>query len=382
MFSTTSAIAADLSEITTPSGRMLVCAAEPGRDEVHVAIADGVYEVDGERIFWREAPEREVLRLPIELPVTTRLLKSFPPRRPGLATGGEQAPPTAVHLGQSLEIPVPVTGPAPGLDQALAQALAQALVSGDADLAYAHAVLLWRESGLSATYDAMRECLAALADRWAAGSGAVLTEHRATRAAIQASNRLAALSPTPAQCGTVVLAVPPGDQHTAALGPLAHLIQEAGHPTQVVDELPIGELLGLAQAPGTLAIVMSVHTPKPDSAVRALLKALRQAAPSVLLAVGGPGIQQPSSAMLGADLVGSDVGELLARLDSCSSALTDRERQVLAAVADGLTNGEIAALLGVAQATVKSHLDNIYAKTQTEHRAAAVARALRRGWIT
>jgi DNA-binding CsgD family transcriptional regulator len=54
---------------------------------------------------------------------------------------------------------------------------------------------------------------------------------------------------------------------------------------------------------------------------------------------------------------------------------------VLGCVADGLTNSEAATRLGVGAATVRSHLDRIFTKTGTTHRAAAVAMALRRGWV-
>jgi DNA-binding CsgD family transcriptional regulator/methylmalonyl-CoA mutase cobalamin-binding subunit len=178
----------------------------------------------------------------------------------------------------------------------------------------------------------------------------------------------------------VVLAVPPGEEHTLGLTALAHLLQDAGRSVLLVDSLPEEELAELAGDPATVAVVLSAHTHLDGPRARRLLGALRQAAPNVLLVLGGPGLPR-NAASLGADLVTDDVEELLHVLDERSSALTGRERQVLLAVADGKTNGEIAEFLGVAPATVKSHLDNILNKTSTEHRAAAVARALRRGWI-
>lgn len=67
--------------------------------------------------------------------------------------------------------------------------------------------------------------------------------------------------------------------------------------------------------------------------------------------------------------------------DARDCPLSNREREVLRCVADGLTNAEAAACLGVAPATLKTHLDRIFDKTGAAGRAAAVATGLRRGWI-
>ena len=62
-------------------------------------------------------------------------------------------------------------------------------------------------------------------------------------------------------------------------------------------------------------------------------------------------------------------------------ALTAREAQVLALVADGLPNKAIAAQLGIADETVKFHLASIMGKLGAANRTDAVRRALRRGLI-
>jgi DNA-binding NarL/FixJ family response regulator len=59
--------------------------------------------------------------------------------------------------------------------------------------------------------------------------------------------------------------------------------------------------------------------------------------------------------------------------------LTAREAEVLALIAAGLTNGEIADRLVVSGATVKSHVNHIFAKTGVHDRAQAVAYAFRHG---
>src|SRR4029077_12014706 len=53
--------------------------------------------------------------------------------------------------------------------------------------------------------------------------------------------------------------------------------------------------------------------------------------------------------------------------------LTDREGEVLRLLAAGRTNAEIAAVLFVSEATVKTHINHIYAKTSSRDRAQAVS---------
>ena len=55
--------------------------------------------------------------------------------------------------------------------------------------------------------------------------------------------------------------------------------------------------------------------------------------------------------------------------------LSERELEVLALLASGRTNAEIAKDLFVALGTVKSHVYNIYRKLEAANRAEAVARA-------
>ncbi|MFE2044256.1 response regulator [Streptomyces sp. NPDC059477] len=62
-----------------------------------------------------------------------------------------------------------------------------------------------------------------------------------------------------------------------------------------------------------------------------------------------------------------------------SEPLSAREREVLALVARGTPNREIARTLFISEATVKTHLTHLYAKLGVKDRAAAVAVAYDRG---
>ena len=60
--------------------------------------------------------------------------------------------------------------------------------------------------------------------------------------------------------------------------------------------------------------------------------------------------------------------------------LTNREREVLALLAEGRSNATIAAVLGITHGTVKLHVRAILAKLGVEDRSQAALVALRRGF--
>jgi two-component system nitrate/nitrite response regulator NarL len=61
--------------------------------------------------------------------------------------------------------------------------------------------------------------------------------------------------------------------------------------------------------------------------------------------------------------------------------LTARELDVLQLAARGESAEGIAAALGISRATVKRHFELAYARMGVSGRAAAVAEAMRRGWV-
>jgi DNA-binding NarL/FixJ family response regulator len=96
-----------------------------------------------------------------------------------------------------------------------------------------------------------------------------------------------------------------------------------------------------------------------------LLRAVRAAAE-------GQAVLAPSVASLLMDRL---------RTPPAPEVLSHRELEVLKLVAAGKTNRQAAAGLFISEATVKTHLLNIYAKLGTPDRASAVAEAFKRGLL-
>jgi two-component system response regulator DesR len=70
-----------------------------------------------------------------------------------------------------------------------------------------------------------------------------------------------------------------------------------------------------------------------------------------------------------------------AALSTGSSPLTDRERDVLAAAADGSTIADVAARLHLSESTVRNYLSSAIGKTGTRNRIEAARTARHNGWL-
>ncbi|WSV09081.1 response regulator transcription factor [Streptomyces sp. NBC_01020] len=70
-----------------------------------------------------------------------------------------------------------------------------------------------------------------------------------------------------------------------------------------------------------------------------------------------------------------------AALSDGANPLTDRERDVLRAAADGSTNAELAAALHLSQGTVRNYLSTAIQKLTARNRAEAVRIAREKGWL-
>ena len=66
---------------------------------------------------------------------------------------------------------------------------------------------------------------------------------------------------------------------------------------------------------------------------------------------------------------------------SAGSELTSREQEVLRRIAEGKSNQEIGTELGIAEGTVKAHVNNLMTKLEASDRTQAVTTAIRRGII-
>lgn len=68
--------------------------------------------------------------------------------------------------------------------------------------------------------------------------------------------------------------------------------------------------------------------------------------------------------------------------ESGAKPLSSRETEILQLIAKGMSNNEAAGLLGVSKATIRTHLEHIYAKLEVTNRVEAVTEGIRKGLIS
>jgi DNA-binding NarL/FixJ family response regulator len=106
--------------------------------------------------------------------------------------------------------------------------------------------------------------------------------------------------------------------------------------------------------------------------------AVEAAGPGALLTVGGPnGLRSPGAGHAARRHLGTSQAGRGA--PPAPDGLTQREVEILAMIAHGLTNPKIAAKLFLSNHTIKTHLNRIFAKTGSRDRAAAIGYAHRKG---
>jgi two-component system, NarL family, nitrate/nitrite response regulator NarL len=123
-----------------------------------------------------------------------------------------------------------------------------------------------------------------------------------------------------------------------------------------------GRELVMSAAAGAYAVILK------DVALEILVQSLRQVA-------SGHRLPLPTSEqVVSREREQKDV----AMADNARAVLTDRERQIMALVSEGLSNKEIGRRLNIADGTIKVHLHHVYQKLEISNRTVLAALAISR----
>jgi DNA-binding NarL/FixJ family response regulator len=176
---------------------------------------------------------------------------------------------------------------------------------------------------------------------------------------------------------------------TASDGEEAIALVERLHPDVVLMDLRMPRCDGVEatrrlRERGSPTQVVVLTTYADD---RSVVEALRAGARGFLTKdAGAEEIERAIAAVVRGDAaidpaVQHHLVDAVARRPELPDGLTPREAEVLTLIAQGLTNGEIAARLVVTEATVKSHVNHLFTKTGVRDRAQAVSYAYRQGLV-
>ena len=202
------------------------------------------------------------------------------------------------------------------------------------------------------------------------------------------------------------------DDHNLVREGLKPFLERLGESVSVIEAADVaGALAGIAGARDLRLIVLDLMMPGMDGF--AGLDAVRQAAPGVpvvilsghvtrsdvlaAIAAGAAGyipktisgtalvsalrlVLAGERYLPSAVLAGTDEEEAEADAPSVFAALSEREREVLRHLMNGMTNKEIARQLSLQEITVKVHVRNIYRKIGATNRAQAVKIAMESGF--
>ena len=159
------------------------------------------------------------------------------------------------------------------------------------------------------------------------------------------------------------------------------------HPDVVVTDLRLGDGLdgvGVTSAvrgtrPAPAVLVLTTYDTDRD-----IVRAVEAGAAGYLLKDADPAriTDAVIRAAAGGTVLSPDLAQrVVARISRPQADLSAREVEILAAVARGLSNREIARSLVISEATVKTHLVHVFTKLDVDSRTAAVARAREDGLI-
>ena len=208
----------------------------------------------------------------------------------------------------------------------------------------------------------------------------------------------------------MVLKVLVADDHPLILQGLRRAL-EACDDIEIVGEAHSGaELLALVERRAPDIVLMDLRMPEPDGI--ACIREIRKSWPhvrTVVLSASDDRESIDAALLAGANAyvlksVGStDIGSVLRHVSDggavfhapsrppeetggqttpARAVLTERESEILAAVADGKTTKAISAELWLSEHTVKFHLTNIYRKLGVSNRSGAIRYAYEHGLVS
>ncbi len=173
----------------------------------------------------------------------------------------------------------------------------------------------------------------------------------------------------------------------AATGEEALVVAAREDPDVVLTDLRLGagmdgvglttSLRSAARAPAVL--VLTTYDTDRD-----IVRAVEAGAAGYLLKDAAPEeiVAAVTRAAAGATVLSPDLAQrVVARIGRRRVELSEREVEILAAVARGLSNRDIASELIISEATVKTHLVHAFTKLDVDSRTAAVARAREEGLL-
>jgi DNA-binding NarL/FixJ family response regulator len=134
-----------------------------------------------------------------------------------------------------------------------------------------------------------------------------------------------------------------------------------------------------ASVPGVRVVVLTSYRTQGD-----VVRAMEAGARGYILKAGPPEelFRAVRAAATGRTVLAPEAAERLAgHVSEPEVAVSERETQVIRLLAQGHSNRDIAAVLFLSEATIKTHLVRIYRKLGTENRASTVTEAVRRGLI-
>ena len=134
---------------------------------------------------------------------------------------------------------------------------------------------------------------------------------------------------------------------------------------------------------GTRVVLLSAHLESDtvyDAVAGGVAAYLSKAAPGERICDAIAAVAR-GEVVLPAEVQAGLASEIRLRAEPGRPALSPREQEVLALIAEGLTAPAVGRELHLSTATVKSHLKTLYDKLGVSDRAAAVAEAMRRGLL-